>query len=90
MISIILGKHLSQKDIVGGLTYIHFLAVYLDYVDENKLLENLAEYRSNEGFWALQFVQDCEKNPHILPLTYWKGIRTDSAGFTLGQKGQVP
>lgn len=48
----------------------------LEHVDES-VLENFAEYRSNEGIWALQFVQACAKNSNILPLTYWKGICTE-------------
>ncbi|KAF2888256.1 hypothetical protein ILUMI_17917, partial [Ignelater luminosus] len=61
-----------------GLQYIHSLARHLSNVDENKVLENLADFRSNSGFWEMQFVQDSAINPNISPVTFWKGICTES------------
>ncbi|KAF2884886.1 hypothetical protein ILUMI_21305 [Ignelater luminosus] len=71
------GKHLSAGEIVQGLQYIHSLARHLSIVDENKVLENLADFRSNSGFWEMQFVQDSAINPNISPVTFWKGICTE-------------
>ncbi|KAF2903519.1 hypothetical protein ILUMI_02665 [Ignelater luminosus] len=70
-------KHLSAGEIVQGLQYIHSLARHLSNVDENKVLENLADFRSNSGFWEMQFVQDSAINPNISPVTFWKGICTE-------------
>lgn len=51
MISVNLWKHLLQKEIVGGMTYIYSQVVYLDYVDESKfLLEDLTDFSSVEAF----------------------------------------
>ncbi|KAF2895279.1 hypothetical protein ILUMI_10890, partial [Ignelater luminosus] len=61
-------KHLSAGEIVQGLQYIHSLARHLSNVDENKVLENLADFRSNSGFAI---------NPNISPVTFWKGICTE-------------
>ncbi|KAF2885431.1 hypothetical protein ILUMI_20711 [Ignelater luminosus] len=71
------GKHLSAGEIVQGLQYIHSLARHLSNVDENKVLENLADFRSNSGFWEMQFVQDSAINPNISPVTFWKRICTE-------------
>ncbi|KAF2902631.1 hypothetical protein ILUMI_03553 [Ignelater luminosus] len=71
------GKHLSAGEIVQGLQYIHSLARHLSNVDENKVLENLADFRSNSGFWEMQFVQDSAIHPNISPVTFWKGICTE-------------
>ncbi|KAF2882508.1 hypothetical protein ILUMI_23669 [Ignelater luminosus] len=71
------GKHLSAGEIVQGLQYIHSLARHLSNVDENKVLENLADFRSNSGFWEMQFVQDSAINTNISPVTFWKGISTE-------------
>ncbi|KAF2905884.1 hypothetical protein ILUMI_00296 [Ignelater luminosus] len=71
------GKHLSAGEIVQGLQYIHSLARHLSNVDENKVLENLADFRSNSGFWKMQFVQDSAVNPNISPVIFWKGICTE-------------
>ncbi|KAF2885607.1 hypothetical protein ILUMI_20549 [Ignelater luminosus] len=60
-----------------GLQYIHSLARHLSNVDENKVLENLADFRSNSGFWEMQFFQDSAINPNISPVTFWKGICTE-------------
>ncbi|KAF2880765.1 hypothetical protein ILUMI_25393, partial [Ignelater luminosus] len=49
------GKHLSAGELVQGFQYIHSLARHLSNVDENKVLENLADFRSNSGFWEMQF-----------------------------------
>ncbi|KAF2903685.1 hypothetical protein ILUMI_02480 [Ignelater luminosus] len=70
-------KHLSTGEIAQGLQYIHSLAKHLSNVDENKVLENLANFRSNSGFWEMQFVQDSAINPNISPVTFWKGICTE-------------
>ncbi|KAF2891499.1 hypothetical protein ILUMI_14674, partial [Ignelater luminosus] len=67
-------KHLSAGEIVQGLQYIDSLARHLSNVDENKVLENLADFRSNSGFWEMQFVQDSAINPNLSPVTFWKGI----------------
>ncbi|KAF2903904.1 hypothetical protein ILUMI_02265 [Ignelater luminosus] len=53
------------------------LAKHLSNVDENKVLENLTNFRSNSGFWEMQFVQDSAINPNISPVTFWKGICTE-------------
>ncbi|KAF2887042.1 hypothetical protein ILUMI_19131 [Ignelater luminosus] len=71
------GKHLSAGEIVQGLQYIHSLARHLSNVDENNVLENLADFRSNSGFWETQFVQDSAINPNISPVTFRKGICTE-------------
>ncbi|KAF2890366.1 hypothetical protein ILUMI_15807, partial [Ignelater luminosus] len=42
------GKHLSAGEIVQGLQYIHSLVRHLSNVDENKVLENLADFRTND------------------------------------------
>ncbi|KAF2888686.1 hypothetical protein ILUMI_17487 [Ignelater luminosus] len=53
------------------------LARHLSNVDENKVLENLADLRSNSGFWEMQFVQDSDINPNTSSVTFWKGICTE-------------
>ena len=70
------GRFLSGQQLAEGLQYIHTLAVHLPNVNENEVLENIAEFRSNTGYWQLKFVQEAAKNERIPSITFWKGICT--------------
>lgn len=61
-----------------GLDYIYKLPSNFNAeIQIDELFKNIAEYRSGDGFFALEFVKSSQKNPQLTPLNFGKGICTD-------------
>ncbi|KAL5236974.1 hypothetical protein ACI65C_004384 [Semiaphis heraclei] len=71
------GKYLTKEESVDASQFIYSLAKYINLHQANVLCD-LANYRTNSGLWARDFVWDCLNTKtdgnHMNIITWWNGI----------------
>lgn len=66
------GKHLSEDDVTEAIEYICHISQQFDSVDEEEVLQDLANFRSKDGLWRKDIIWKCAQK--VSPSTWWKGI----------------
>lgn len=71
------GTNLNNNERTEGIEYIYKFAniLYEEQIDE--IIKNIAEYRANTGFFAINFVKSSMKNTKISAINFWSGICVD-------------
>lgn len=67
-----IGKHVTEDEIIDAMQFVSEAAKHLQDCESDKVLADLANYRSKRGLWSKSFIwKSCDK---VDPLAWWKGM----------------